>query len=246
MQKLTIFSIILSLSVLLILGDIVYHDYLDPVYSTPPADDTEDYQPLMQDYLKDIQETDGTYDAEDGFKATGSEDADSTESAEGSESADSDEMAYIHLTEDSTISLLTASISEDAFTVGGFFDPILKDTIFSGYVFNFLKFSDQVEPFVYQWNLFDGEEFVGAIYEMRYPTATGSFQGYLTLRERAEDLSDLGAMNEVNLYGDSSFYFNHITKTKTVHMVMRRGADVYAFEYAYAHHDKMKKVFELL
>ncbi len=164
MQKLTVFSIILSLSVLLILGDIVYHDYLDPVYSTAPAEDVEDYQPLMQDYLEDIQETDSNYDA------------DVNENADSSETTDADEMAYIQLTEDDSIALLTASLSEDSFIAAGFFDPILKDTIFSGYVFNFVKFSDQAEPFVYQWNLFEGEEFVGAIYQMRYPTATWSYE----------------------------------------------------------------------
>jgi len=113
-------------------------------------------------------------------------------------------------------------------------------------VFQTISFADQGDATTYQYNLFDGENFIGSVYEFRYPTETGSFQGYLSLRERAATLADVGELNEANNYGDASFYFNHFSKTKTVHLVMKSRNNIYAFEYAYKHHDQMKNVFELM
>ena len=81
---------------------------------------------------------------------------------------------------------------------------------------------------------------------MKYPSETGAFQAYLTLRDRAKELTDLGLVNEVNNYGEASFYFNHKIKTKTVHLAVKQGNNLYAFEYAYRWHEEMKKLFPLL
>jgi hypothetical protein len=59
-------------------------------------------------------------------------------------------------------------------------------------------------------------------------------------------LTDLGSVNEVNNYGDASFYFNHKNKLKTVHLIIRTGRDIYAFEYSQSFHETMKKVFDSL
>ncbi len=216
MQKFTVFSIILSFSLILMIGDLVFHDYLN-------RDGAEDVV---------IEEE------------TLMEEAPATE-PELSEATEPEESPVLQ-SEEETIVIPETAISDSLFTQAGFLDPILKDTIFSGLVFQFISFSDQTDAFVYQWNLFDGESYVGSIYEMVYPTETGSFQGYLALRERATALTDLGTVNEVNNYGEASFYFNHKTKTKTVHLIIRKGAKIFAFEYGQASHETMKKVFGLL
>jgi hypothetical protein len=211
MQKFTVFSIILSISVVLILGDIVFHDYLSAWGDDAPEviDEVEEATPLLEDQLDDALE---------------------------------DETAWVELSEEIGISILRPSVDEVAFLSAGFFDPVLKDTIFSGLVFQFISFSDQVEAYIYQWNLFDGEDFVGSVYEIKYPSEMGSLQGYLNLRDRAQSDPAMGEVNETNSYGNASFYFNHATKTKTVHVVIRSGATIYALEYAYVHHEKMKSV----
>ena len=207
MQKLTLFSVLLSISVILIVGDIVYHDYLSDFEAAVPPEQTE---PVS--LLPDDEET-------------------------------------VALTEEPEIiapTVLESSLSAELFKQAGFLDPALKDTLFSGLVFQFISFADQSEATVYRWNIFDGEEYIGSVYEMKYPTETGSFQGYLALRERAMSLTDLGTVNEVNNYGDASFYFNHKTKVKTVHLLVRTGNDIYGFEYAQTYHEKLKKVFDSL
>lgn len=218
MQKLTLFSLLLSISVILIVGDIVYHDYLSDFEAAVP----EDTEPISLE---------GT--AEDTSEIT----------------LISDEETVALSEEPETLILpgvLESSLSAELFKQAGFIQPVLKDTLFSGLVFQFISFADQSEATVYQWNVFDGEQYIGSVYELKYPTETGSFQGYLALRERAMSLTDLGTVNEVNNYGDASFYFNHKTKVKTVHLVVRTGNDIFGFEYSQTYHEKLKNVFDSL
>lgn len=206
MQKLTIFSVLLSISVILIVVDIVAHDYLsefEAAQETLPTEEMEETT-LLEEGTVDLSE------------------------------------------EEPDLTVLESSLSTQVLVQAGFLNPVLKDTIFSGLVFQFISFADQNEATLYQWNVFDGEEYIGSIYEIKYPTETGSFQGYLALRERAMSLTDLGTVNEVNNYGDASFYFNHKTKVKTVHLVVRTGTDIYGFEYGQGYHEKMKNVFDSL
>ena len=209
MQKLTLFSVLLSISVILIVGDIVYHDYLSEFEAAVPEEATTTEPTLLPD----------------------DEPVDLSEEPEPMEAAPA---------------ILESSLSSALFEQAGFLSPVLKDTLFSGLVFQFISFADQSEATVYQWNIFDGEEYIGSVYEMKYPTETGSFQGYLALRERAMSLTDLGTVNEVNNYGNASFYFNHKSKVKTVHLVVRTGNDIFGFEYAQTYHEKLKKVFDSL
>lgn len=220
MQKFTVFSILLSLTVVLILGDILFHNYLG-------AGAQEEQEEAAEEENTSLLETSSVELAEEPSEILLEPEL---------------EPALEPELEPELESMLRAEL----FTEAGFLKPVLKTTAFSTYIFQFISFSDQSEASITQWNLFDGEQYIGSIYEMRYPTETGSFQGYLAARERAMGLPSLGEVNEVNLYGDASFYFNHKTKTKTVHMVLRSGSDLYAFEYGLAHHEKMKKVFDIV
>lgn len=215
MQKFTVFSILLSLSVILIIGDIVFHDYLGEDAGA------QEFFPSAEESMED-------------------ENLDSE--AAPSEEEVLDETS-VELSEDASVGPLPSTLSSAVFTGAGFMNPVLKDTLFSGLIFQLIEFP---KPFVYQWNVFDGEQYVGTVYEIKSATETASFQSYLGLREGAQALSTVGEVNEVNNYGDASFYFNHKSKTKTIHLVMRSRSDVYAFEYAQLHHEKMKKVFDNL
>lgn len=225
MQKLTVFSAILSLSIILVIGDLVSHDYLNK----------ENTQEIVEEALEEIDTIESSEEPSVEFPE---EDLTPIEDLE-------PEEEEVDLSSESTdLKVLVPILSEALLLESGFFDPVLKDTIFSGYVFQFLPFSD-ADAFVYQWNLFNGESFVGSIYEIKYPNETASFQGYLALRQ-AGAAQKVGSVNEVNNYKDASFYFNHDTKSQTVHLVIRSGSNVYAFEYAHREHDSMKNLFDLL
>lgn len=210
MQKFTVFSIILSMTLLLVLGDLVVHDYL----KTGP-----DARPIEEN-VSDI----------------------------GSTSVLNTLIPVDTVVEEeleTPVITMKAELKEDIFVLAGFSSPILKEAIYSGLLFQFIPFAED-DVTVLQSHLFNGEEFVGTVYEIAYPTETASFQAYLTLRERSKSLVDLGSIYEANTSGDSSFYFNHDTKTKTVHLIIRSENTVYAFEYAHLHHESMKNVFDLI
>lgn len=210
MQKFTVFSIILSLVVVLAVADVLSHDYLNgattPVPVTTETAPVEVTEPLSTDTPLTLPATDSAVQLQE----------------------------------------VSSSLTTDVFQEAGFVSPTLKGTPFSGLVFQFLPFSDQADADVFQSNLFDGPTYVGTIYEIHYSTDTGGFQGYLTLREEASGLTDIGTVNEANNYGDASFYFNHKTKVKTVHLLIRSGSTLYGFEYAQSAHEKMKNVFDIL
>ena len=201
MQKFTVFSIILSLCVIFILGDMIFHGYLNTSVLEVPTVETStgvEIQPAVENFV--VHES----------------------------------------------NLPEPKLKVEHFIAAGFEKPVLKDAVFDGNIFSFLTFSDQSDAYVYQWNFFDGEVFVGSIYEVEYKSDTGGFQGYLTLRNMALKLLNLGDVNESNTYGDASFYFNHKAKNKTVHLVIRNGGTLYAFQYAYSGHEQMKRLFELI
>jgi hypothetical protein len=240
MQKLTVFSAILSLSIILVIGDLVSHDYLEDETSLPNVEE------LLEE-VEEIEESPELIPEEtiDSSIETSEETLPVEVPTETPiEEPDLLEEVVDLSSETTDLNVLVPILSESLLLESGFFDPVLKDTIFSGYVFQFLPFAD-ADAFVYQWNLFDGESFVGSIYEIKYPNETASFQGYLALRQAASDQST-GTVNEVNNYKDASFYFNHETKSQTVHLVIRSGKNVYAFEYAHRDHDSMKLLFDLL
>lgn len=214
MQKFTVFSVLLSFTVILIIGDMVLHDYLN----------ADQFEQSVQSLETEINELQGEPEATDGIDIEES-DEDVTLSSE---------------------DVTDPKITTDLLAASGFGNPVLKEAIFSGYVFQFINFADQLGAVTYQWNFFENEAFKASIYEIKYETETGSFQGYLNLRKRAGELTQVGTVNEANNYGDSSFYFNHKTKTKTVHLVIKKGKTIYAFEYPYSIHDRMKVLLESL
>lgn len=211
MQKFTLFSILLSACLVLFVGDLVLHDYLNPeVYDAA----------VSEGNVYEMDDSVGTrLDVVD---------------------------EEVELQSEAVVSVLRAQLGADHYAAAGFTAPVLKESVFRGSVFQFLHFADQVDAVVYQSNAFDGSEFVGSVYELRFPSQTAGFQGYLALRDRAAEALDMGAVNETNSYGDSSFYFNHHVKKQTVHLVVKKGANIYAFEYPVEVHEQMKLLLPLL
>jgi len=220
MQKFTIFSAILSISIILVIGDVLTHGYLN-------EESTEEIVEEAMETLETIETT----EKEENTDQPPAEDEETNES--------------VDLSSETDLKVLIPNFSEDILLESGFFDPVLKDSIYSGFVFQFIPYTD-ADAFVYQWNIFDGESYIGSIYEMKYPNETASFQGYLALRQAGSSKTDIGTVNEVNNYKDASFYFNHNTKTQTVHLVIRSGQNVYAYEYAHRYHESMKNLFNLV
>jgi hypothetical protein len=202
MQKFTVFAILLSLSVVLVLGDILLNNYLKT--SVLSAEIPAEVLIVEQELPVELE------------------------------------------TEDLAVESPESQLALNNLEAAGFFSPVLKEALFSGLLFQFIPLDSPTDLISSQWSIFDGENYVGSIYELAYSSETGALQGYFAIRNLAQGLTELGTVNEVNLYGEGSFYFNHKIKNQTVFIVIRSGSTVYGFEYPYTFHENMKKLFDFL
>ncbi len=117
----------------------------------------------------------------------------------------------------------------------------LKDKNAPELVFQFLSFDDDPSDYLY-YELFDGEEYVGSLYEINCSDPTQAFTIYTDMKQSGSGQPETGSINEVNNYGDASFYFNHTTKTTSVFAVVLKDNKVYAFNYPHSYHSNFKEL----
>lgn len=216
MQKFTVFTIILSLTILMVLGDLVAHDYLkNNVTALPEAVQTGPQVPAL--VQADEIPTEEVLPVE----------------------TETEVLVPV-----SDVGWLGES--PETFSLLGFVAPVLKTTQYSGLLFDFIPFDTATGGQIQSWNLFDGERYVGNVTEVHFGTDTAAFQAYLQMRQTAQSESSLGSVNESNNAGDASFYFNHLVKTKTVHRVVLTGERLIVLMYSYSDHERMKNLFDFL
>ncbi len=124
-------------------------------------------------------------------------------------------------------------------------DSELKSKNFPDKVFQFLGYNDKSAE-SYYWELFSGEEYVGSLYEIVCANPTEAFTVYTDLKQSGMDQPDAGTINEVNNYGEASFYFNDMVKTTSIFIVILEENRIFAFNYASTYHNNFKKLFSSL
>jgi len=121
----------------------------------------------------------------------------------------------------------------------------LKSKNFPDNVFQFLEYNDDSAE-SYYWELFSGEEYLGGLYEIVCKDPTEAFTVYTDLKQSAMDQPSAGTVNEVNNYGEASFYFNDNVKTTSIFIVILGENRVFAFNYGSAYHNDFKGLFTSL
>ena len=208
MNKFTIFTIIFSAVVIITVGELVVHDYLD-----------RHGEGRQEDVKGEIVEEKVVED----------------EVVE-------EEAAEV-VTEEATI---TAYLSTLDYTSYGFDAAAeLQEKTFPDSVFYLLSFDDDSAQRLY-YELFEGETYAGGLYEVICSDSTEAFTIYTDLKQSGLDAADSGELNEVNNYGDASFYFNHSVKATSVFLVVLKDERVFAFTYGDDYHEAFKGVFDAL
>jgi len=228
MHKFTIFTILLSVCVVLIVADLVLHDYWG-----------EDF--ASQDAITEQTSPDETVPDETPVSPGASTDL--TTPTDPEFYGDEEDNPTTSTTEPPEVQpTLTQALTADL----GLTEPILETESYTGLIYGFWDLSASLNgATVLRHKLFDGTTFLGSIYEIRGTTDVDLFSLYEALRTLA-NTSDTGTINENNAYGEASFYFNHSVKTNTVFLTVRTQNAVYAFEYAPSAHVQMKKLISLL
>lgn len=207
MHKFTIFTIVLSIMVMFVVGELVLNDTLkrdDAPAEEVLAMETPEAETVTTPEAELLPESEVTPEAEALPGATAS-------------------LGSERFTKDLLVSL-------------GVLEPRTDAESFDGLLFGFLDVKAALSGFdVLATAVFDGTQFVGTFYEIPADSETRTFGAYEGLRQAAQ-LSPTGTINENNSYGEGSFYFNHYTKTGVNFLIVRKGTTVYAFEYNPTYH----------
>lgn len=231
MHKFTIFTILLSVCVVLIVADLVLHDYWGEDFASQDAitEQTTPDETSLDETSPDETVPDET---------TPDEIAITDPELYGDEEDNPSEIG----TETALKPTLTQALTADL----GLTEPILETESYTGLIYGFWDLSASLNgATVLRHKLFDGTTFLGSIYEIQAATDVDLFSLYEALRTLAST-SGTGTINENNAYGEASFYFNHSVKTNTVFLTVRTQKAIYAFEYAPSAHVQMKKLISLL
>lgn len=209
MHKFTIFTIIFSIVVVITVGELVIHDYLE--------------------------------------RKSGAEEVEVEESTE--EAVIEEEIAGEEevVVEEEPVFEPVASMPGMDFVAFGFAEgaALTEKNFPETGMFSLLEYTSSASQGFY-WELFEGEEYAGGIYEIVCENPTEAFTVYTDLRESGISKPDSGEVNETNSYGETSFYFNHSTKTTTVFLVVLSEDKVYGFTYSHKYHNAFKELFSII
>src|SRR3989338_3902226 len=233
MHKFTIFTIIFSIMVILVMADLVINDYLGRDFS----------QETMADTSTVVLPVEKPVDSE----SRGDEEiAETVIPAE-----DTTPDAIFDKAEEPTLPTPSTSsqgmITSELVASFDLLEPRVETSVYDGLLYGFWQMTDDFLEFaVLEHKIFDGMNFVATVYEVQGENEIQAFAAYEAFRQLAST-SSLGTFNENNQYGDASFYFNHSTKMNTVYLVTRKGPGVYAFQYGHeVHHPFVRPLIEAL
>lgn len=240
MHKFTLFSIIFSFIVIVVVIELVTNDYLAGYQqaryfgfgSLPTIDQSDSTQPatLSNSFIP----------IDDSIELMPPDEVDSTTEEEGGSELDRE------ATQDETGLSLLSKITPELFEQAGFEEPTLEKVDFNGLIFQKLGVPEDGGEQVLKYNVFSKDDFVVGVYEALFGNKklTGTF--YDLLVKSGESVPDM-QLNQTNSFGEASFYLNKsVGENERVLLVVKFGNGVYGFEYPHASHTKVKKLIELL
>lgn len=138
-----------------------------------------------------------------------------------------------------------ASIDKELLVEAGFIDPRLFLKPFNGTVFNEFDLSSIQDDNHISYITFQNGEIAANINEIQFPNTEISREVYNSLRNLIED-EELFLVNETNQYGNASFFANNSEEKKSVFLVVMIERRLYTFHYPAKNHNKIKNLIELL
>lgn len=235
MHKFTIFTIILSVMVIMVVADLVLNDYMGNSQMA-----LEESTPVVGSVVDpELRGDEGEAVVTDDVETVVIDDE-----TENSDLVDSEFVSDVVLDE---MPVPVGLITPELIASFNLLEPRLETEIYDGLLYGFWEMTDDFSNFtILEHKIFDGPNFMASLYEIQGENEIQAFAAYEALRQIALT-SPLGDLNENNSYGDASFYFNHSTKMNTVYMIVRKGLGVYAFQYGHdVHHTLIRPMIEAL
>ncbi len=137
-----------------------------------------------------------------------------------------------------------SKVDETILTSAKIQDPIVKLRAFNGKIFNFIE-TTYNEKQVIEADIFDGEKYLGVVYEISFATPIESETAYAKIKSKAKTLENT-QVNESDAFGEKSFYANNQDKQNTVFVVTKVDTTIYAFQYPHLSHTTFKSIANYL
>lgn len=222
MSKFTIFTIILSISVITVVADLAVRDYFK-------ADETQT-SVLDEDFSEEPPEAPPEVEPtpEPPPPATPIQPPVRTSPAPPT----------------STELPPPSSIDQQKITAAGF-SATLSEAAFDGKIFQLLDITQTPVDAINFYQLGASGTPVASIAEIVLRDEIRALSLYSLLQNKTKPYIDL-SLNETNAYGDRSFYVNHAKKPDEAFLVVKIGHSLYAFAYVKTYHPQLKELIELL
>ena len=137
-----------------------------------------------------------------------------------------------------------SSINQQKITKAGF-TATLSEAAFDGKVFQLLDITKTPVDAINFYQLKQDTNPIVSITEIVLRDEIRALSLYSLLQNKTKPYIDL-SLNETNAYGDRSFYVNHAKKPDEAFLVLKIGRSLYAFAYVKTYHPQLKELIKLL
>lgn len=138
----------------------------------------------------------------------------------------------------------SSNINQSLITQAGFNGTLAEDH-FNGKVFQLLDITKYPVEAISLYKFVDAGVPVATVAEIALRDEITALQLYILLQNKTKPYIDL-SLNETNAYGDRSFYINHAKKTDEAFLAVKIGKMIYAFAYVKSYHPQIKNIIQLL
>ncbi|MBI2453635.1 hypothetical protein HYV58_00470 [Candidatus Peregrinibacteria bacterium] len=243
MSKFTIFSIILSVSVITVTADLVVRDYFgEGVVSggasvLGPAEGNKEV-PLASNAASQKSAAPGA--------AVQNADTSLVQEKENPKpSAEESEVKIVNIPSPKPVSPPSVpAVTEERVRQAGFTGKF-GEKLFNGKVYQLIDISAVPVESIGFYEVSQDIDTVASITEITLRDEIRALQLYTLLQNKTKTYIDL-SLNETNAYGERSFYINHAKKTQEAFLTVKIGKKIYAFAYVKFYHPELKKFITLL
>lgn len=250
MRKFTIFTILLTIVVIVVMGQILVDEYLPNL----GKDASGELSVLLPDSLKVDREGTPLFfgadlvrpeeediSVDDDFDSHFSPESTSSPSSEPSDFEDLSYAANVQGSSPVGSVLLREEQIKSAGFVGGYIEPEDHE----GLLFKTVAVDDLDDVKMDKFAIRTEDQFLAKVYVFRVGISTNVRDVYQLLKSKASQ--GVGVqINETNDFGVSSFYKNDSRRKGVAFLTVRIGGLIYSFSYPHEYHSQIKNLIQLL
>lgn len=241
MSKFTIFTVILSISVVTVTADLAMRDYF--AESQANVLGGEEISPVISDPADAAKEEEGDLagQGQGGQSGLGEQ---NELSASASQQISASAATAQSAVPPTVIPPPSATITQELIRQADF-SGSLSEKAFNGRIFQLLDITKNPVDGMSLYEISENGVAVVSITEIAVRDEIRALQLYMLLQNKTKPYIDL-SLNETNAYGDRSFYVNHAKKPDEAFLIVKIGKMLYSFAYVKSFHPQVKKLIVLL